>query len=274
MRRKGHVALIGVSSAVASAPFMATGRVGEQPDRAADDAARRGARGGPLPRHPDPPPAEADRPAQPVAQAHRRQALPRGDRAARRRADPARPRARAHDDGDQGRERRRAGGGRAGRRAGRRSAARAPAAMRFTRSPRTARLRADRHPPRLCDRARSSRRRGSPIRSTGRDSNRPATIPPLPCQRLRRAERRSRGRAASVRHHNPSISRADCLHEIVEDGRIARMQTHATVRGRATEILQVVRPVHRVPPLKKIECGIGELSYFREYHILAMRTGR
>ncbi|MGH6926189.1 MAG: metallophosphoesterase family protein [Propylenella sp.] len=28
MRRKGHVALIGVSSAVASAPFMATGRVG------------------------------------------------------------------------------------------------------------------------------------------------------------------------------------------------------------------------------------------------------
>jgi len=29
MRRKGHVALIGVSSAVASAPFMATGRVGE-----------------------------------------------------------------------------------------------------------------------------------------------------------------------------------------------------------------------------------------------------
>jgi 3',5'-cyclic AMP phosphodiesterase CpdA len=30
MRRKGQVALIGVSSAVASAPFMATGRVGEQ----------------------------------------------------------------------------------------------------------------------------------------------------------------------------------------------------------------------------------------------------
>jgi 3',5'-cyclic AMP phosphodiesterase CpdA len=29
MRRKGHVALIGVSSAVATAPFMATGRVGE-----------------------------------------------------------------------------------------------------------------------------------------------------------------------------------------------------------------------------------------------------
>ena len=34
MRRKGHVALIGVSSAVASAPFMATGRVGsEQTER-------------------------------------------------------------------------------------------------------------------------------------------------------------------------------------------------------------------------------------------------
>ncbi len=30
MRRKGHVALIGVSSAVASAPFMATGHVGER----------------------------------------------------------------------------------------------------------------------------------------------------------------------------------------------------------------------------------------------------
>jgi 3',5'-cyclic AMP phosphodiesterase CpdA len=30
MRRKGHVALIGVSSAVASVPFMATGRVGEK----------------------------------------------------------------------------------------------------------------------------------------------------------------------------------------------------------------------------------------------------
>jgi 3',5'-cyclic AMP phosphodiesterase CpdA len=30
MRRKGNVALIGVSSAVASAPFMATGRVGER----------------------------------------------------------------------------------------------------------------------------------------------------------------------------------------------------------------------------------------------------
>jgi 3',5'-cyclic AMP phosphodiesterase CpdA len=30
MRRKGHVALIGVSSAVASVPFMATGRVGER----------------------------------------------------------------------------------------------------------------------------------------------------------------------------------------------------------------------------------------------------
>jgi 3',5'-cyclic AMP phosphodiesterase CpdA len=29
MRRKGHVALIGVSSAVATAPFMATGRIGE-----------------------------------------------------------------------------------------------------------------------------------------------------------------------------------------------------------------------------------------------------
>jgi 3',5'-cyclic AMP phosphodiesterase CpdA len=29
MRRKGHVALIGVSSAIATAPFMATGRVGE-----------------------------------------------------------------------------------------------------------------------------------------------------------------------------------------------------------------------------------------------------
>jgi 3',5'-cyclic AMP phosphodiesterase CpdA len=36
MRRKRHVALIGVSSAVASAPFMATGRVGErQTDRLA-----------------------------------------------------------------------------------------------------------------------------------------------------------------------------------------------------------------------------------------------
>lgn len=34
MRRKGHVALIGVSSAVASAPFMATGRIGsEQTER-------------------------------------------------------------------------------------------------------------------------------------------------------------------------------------------------------------------------------------------------
>ena len=30
MRRKGNIALIGVSSAVASAPFMATGRVGER----------------------------------------------------------------------------------------------------------------------------------------------------------------------------------------------------------------------------------------------------
>ncbi len=33
MRRKGHVALIGVSSAVATAPFMATGRVGEEQTR-------------------------------------------------------------------------------------------------------------------------------------------------------------------------------------------------------------------------------------------------
>jgi 3',5'-cyclic AMP phosphodiesterase CpdA len=33
MRRKGHVALIGISSAVASAPFMATGRVGERQTR-------------------------------------------------------------------------------------------------------------------------------------------------------------------------------------------------------------------------------------------------
>ena len=44
MRRKGHVALIGVSSAVASAPFMATGRVGQrQTDRMTEllDAARK-----------------------------------------------------------------------------------------------------------------------------------------------------------------------------------------------------------------------------------------
>jgi 3',5'-cyclic AMP phosphodiesterase CpdA len=33
IRRKGHVALIGISSAVASAPFMATGRVGEEQTR-------------------------------------------------------------------------------------------------------------------------------------------------------------------------------------------------------------------------------------------------
>jgi hypothetical protein len=25
--------------------------------------------------------------------------------------------------------------------------------------------------------------------------------------------------------------------------------------------------------VKKIECGIGELSYFREYHILCSRVG-
>ena len=44
MRRKGHVALIGVSSAVASAPLMATGRVGgEQTERLVEllDQARR-----------------------------------------------------------------------------------------------------------------------------------------------------------------------------------------------------------------------------------------
>ena len=33
IRRKGHVALIGISSAVASAPFLATGRVGEEQTR-------------------------------------------------------------------------------------------------------------------------------------------------------------------------------------------------------------------------------------------------
>ena len=58
-------------------------------------------------------------------------------RALRRRADPARPRPHPHDDGDQGRDRHRAGRRRAGRQRPRSSAARAPAATRSTRSPRT-----------------------------------------------------------------------------------------------------------------------------------------
>ena len=61
MRRKGHVALIGVSSAVASAPFMATGHVGSHQTERLMNAPRRGARRRALPRHPHPSPAKTHR---------------------------------------------------------------------------------------------------------------------------------------------------------------------------------------------------------------------
>ena len=131
------VALIGVSSAVASAPFMATGRVGGEQTkrlrRLLDEARDRR----PLPRRPDPSSAEARRPAQPVAKAHRRPPLPPRHRALRRGADPARPRPHAHDDGDQGCERHGPGRRRAG---GERRADRRPARRRL-RDPRDRRER-------------------------------------------------------------------------------------------------------------------------------------
>ena len=77
MRRKRHVALIGVSSAVASVPFMATGRVGSDQTRRLwpllDEARAEGLFRIILIHHP---PKLID-PRQRLAQAHRRQALPR-----------------------------------------------------------------------------------------------------------------------------------------------------------------------------------------------------
>ena len=90
LRRRGPLALIGVSSAVPTAPFMATGRVGAAQAAALGLAAGGNRTRGPLPRRADPP---SHRRTCGAAHAPPDRCRPcaRGDRRARRRARSPRP---------------------------------------------------------------------------------------------------------------------------------------------------------------------------------------